>query len=182
MNAAKTSGLARIDMSSVTSRITFALALATLACGRGEAKDAATPAARSLTAAAAAPRTQSADRDPCSWISRADVEQILGARLAYAPARVVGGDQLDSASDGSACLYELPHGQGLRKLVSMEIGVDDPGALQSAFSMLGRVDKRLASSEANGDSLVRGRWDFVSGVPGGMVTARRGRISATFAA
>lgn len=175
----------RICSSSIARHVAIALAVTALACSRGDAGDvgdAGTPGAEPLAKAAAALRTQSANRDPCSWISRADAERILGAQLAYAPARVVGGDQLDSASDGSACLYELPHDEGLRKLVSMEISVDDPGALQSAFSMLGSVDKRLTSNEADGDSLVRGRWDFVSGVPGGMVSARRGRLSATFVA
>ena len=104
----------------------FALAISVAACGGDKPKDAATTGSSSAAVAAQPsgdiPKTQSANRDPCSWISRAGAEKALGATLLGAPTRVRSVTNTNTSASGSACLYELPS-SGARRLISIEIAL-----------------------------------------------------------
>ena len=54
---------------------------------------------------------------------------------------------------------------------------DDAGAIQTGFSGVPDLRAEFKDKESKGDSLIDGRWDYVSGVPGGLTMARQGRIT-----
>jgi hypothetical protein len=81
-----------------------------------------------------------------------------------------------ASDDGAACRYDLRGGGAGAPNVAIEVMPDETGTLQTAFAGMSNVEKEFRSTEANGDSLVGGRWDFVSVIPGGLVAAKKGRI------
>ena len=160
-------------------RGSLALAISIAACGGDKPKDAATTDSSAAVPAQPSgdiPKTQSANRDPCSWISRDGAEKALGATLLGAPTRVRSVTNTNTSATGSACLYELPS-SGAHRLVSIEIAPDESGALQAAFMGMGSVEEEFKGSEAKPDTLIDGRWDFVSEMPGGLTAAKSGRVA-----
>lgn len=158
----------------------LAVTLAAVACGKRDAPSDAKPdavngAARSSPTAPVV-QAQIVPSDPCGWISQADAEKALGEPLLRAPIRVRSAETPRAAPDGSACRYDLKSSGPLERNVAIELQPDESGVMQAAFMSLGRVEKELQGSEANGDTLLDGRWDFVSAIPGGLTAAKTGRI------
>ena len=159
----------------------LAVALVAAACGKKEAPD----AAKSDTASGAAPsppnpavvQAQSAPADPCGWISRADAEKALGEPLTNAPTRVRSTETPVEAPNGSACRYDLASTGPLKRSVAIALSPDESGAMQAAFMGMGSVEQEFKGKEAQGDTLVAGRWDFESAIPGGLTAAKKGRIA-----
>ncbi len=154
-----------------------ALALGAAACHRAEKATAEDThsAARSSTPI---PKVQYA-RSPCEWITRAEAEKVLGEPLISDPQRVRNAENAVPQADGDACAYEMKQtSQFAKSVVAVEITVDDAGAMQAGFSGVPDVQKVFKGKESKGDSLVNGRWDYVSGLPGGVTMARAGRVVA----
>jgi hypothetical protein len=151
-----------------------ALSLGLIACNRGD-KAGGGKAGASQTASA--PKVQT-NRAPCDWISRADAEKALGEPLISDPVRVRTADNTVPQADGDACLYEMKSNSEITKrVVGIELALDDAGAIQTGFSGVPDIQAMFKDKESKGDSLVDGKWDYVSGVPGGLTMARQGRIT-----
>jgi len=152
-----------------------ALSLGVIACNRGDkAGGSGKPGA---SQSASVPKVQT-NRAPCDWISRADAEKALGEPLIGDPVRVRTADNTVPQADGDACLYEMKSNSEITKrVVGIELALDDAGAMQMGFSGVPDLKAAFKDKESKGDSLVDGKWDYVSGVPGGLTMARQGRIT-----
>ena len=159
---------------------------ASAACGKrdapGDGKPDTTNGAATSPPGAAVVQAQSAPSDPCGWISRTDAEKALGEPLLVAPTRVRSAESPDSASNGAACRYDLKSSGPLKRSVAIELNPDESGALQAAFMGMGNVEHEFKGKEAEGDTLIAGRWDFLSAIPGGLTAAKKGRISVLVSA
>jgi hypothetical protein len=150
------------------------LSLGIVACNRGDKSGGDKKAGASQSASV--PKVQT-NRAPCDWISRADAEKVLGEPLVGDPVRVRNAENTIPQADGDACLYELKSNSEITKrVVAIEVTPDDAGAMQTGFSGVPDIQAEFKDKESKGDSLVDGRWDYVSGVPGGFTMARQGRI------
>ena len=154
---------------------TFLISVGVFGCNRAEKSSGDKSAV--ATQSASVPTVQTI-RAPCEWISRADAEKALGEPLIGDPVRVRTADNTLPQADGDACLYEMKSTSGITKrLVGIELAVDDAGAIQTGFSGVPDLRAEFKDKESKGDSLIDGRWDYVSGVPGGLTMARQGRIT-----
>ena len=159
----------------------LAIALVAAACSKkdapGDAKPDSTKAAAPSPSSAAVVQAQSAPSDPCGWITRADAEKALGEPLTDAPTRVRSTETPVEAANGSACRYDLASTGPVKRSVAIALSPDESGAMQAAFMGMGSVEEEFKGKEARGDTLVAGRWDFESAIPGGLTAAKQGRIS-----
>lgn len=118
-------------------------------------------------------------RSPCEWITRAEAEKALGEPLISDPQRIRSAENPIPQADGDGCAYEMKQtSQFAKSRVAIEIVIDDPGVIQAGFSGVPDVQKVFKGKESKGDSLVKGRWDYLSDLPGGVTVAREGRIVA----
>ena len=156
--------------------------LGTSACNRADkgtaekatAENTASPAGKP----ASMPKVQYA-HSPCEWITRAEAEKILGEPLISDPQRIRSAENPIPQADGDGCAYEMKQtSQFAKSRVAVEITLDDAGAMQAGFSGVPDVQKVFKGKESKGDSLVNGRWDYMSDLPGGVTMAREGRIVA----
>jgi hypothetical protein len=157
-----------------------AVVLSAAKCGGDASATAAAGGSAAPVAAASRPtvvRSQSANRNPCSWISRGDAQKALGDSVIVEPVRVKSADNIVRSDKGYACLFELPPQGSIKQIVSIAITPDESGAMQTAFVGMGNVEEEFKSTEARHDTLIDGRWDFVSGIPGGLTATRSGRIA-----
>ena len=144
--------------------------------GTSASTDSSTSAPK--TARAPSVKSQSAQRDPCSWISRADAQRALGDSIISDPMRVRSAETPVAQPNGGACAYELAPRGGMKQLFAIALSPDESGVMQSAFGAMGNVEAEFTHTDAaHRDTLIDGRWDFVSEIPGGLTAARAGRIA-----
>lgn len=171
---------------SIRARHTASIVLAIMAlpaakCGgdaaaTSAAADSAAPATKSSRAPAV--KSQSAQRDPCSWISRADAQHALGDSVIAEPMRVRSPETLIAQPNGGACAYEVAPRGGAKQLFAIALSPDESGVMQAAFGAMENVEAEFTHKDAaHRDTLIDGRWDFVSEIPGGLTAARAGRIA-----
>lgn len=178
---ARITDLRRLDMSFAFR--TTALALASIALSLGAIachKDDKSPGSDSKEAAqsASVPNVQY-NKAPCDWITRGEVEKVFGEPLVGDPVRVRSGENPVPQENGTGCLYEMkPKSEFVKRTVAIGLELDDAGAIQAGFSGVPDIQAVFKDKESKGDSMVDGRWDYVSGVPGGLTMAREGRITA----
>lgn len=152
------------------------LSLGAIACHRGEKSASADK--KGASQSASVPTVQY-NKAPCDWVTRAEVEKALGEPLLGDPVRVRSAENAVPQADGSGCLYEMkPTSDVMKRVVAIQMELDDAGAIQAGFSGVPDIQAVFKDKESKGDSLVDGRWDYVSGVPGGLTMAREGRITA----
>jgi hypothetical protein len=163
-----------------TAAIVFASSVFVLgvsACHRADkatAEDTKSPAGKP----AAMPKVQFM-KSPCEWVTRAEAEKALGEPLISDPQRIRSAENPIPQADGDGCAYEMKQtSQFAKSTVAIEIVVDDPGVIQAGFSGVPDVQKVFKGKESKGDSLVNGRWDYMSDLPGGVTVARAGRMVA----
>jgi hypothetical protein len=161
----------------------IALSVFVVACNRGDKAaggDKATGKAGSAGGAhsASVPKVQT-NRAPCDWISRADAEKALGEPVISDPVRVRSAENAVPQADGDGCLYEMKStSPNVKRVVAIQLELDDTGVIQAGFSGVPDLKAEFKDKESKGDSMINGRWDYVSGVPGGLTMAREGRITA----
>ncbi|MDQ2932536.1 MAG: hypothetical protein M3Y05_17170 [Gemmatimonadota bacterium] len=154
-----------------------ALSLGTLGCHRGDKVVAS--GKKSVGAQSASMPTVQYNKAPCDWVTRAEVEKVFGEPLVGDPVRVRSAENAVPQADGRGCAYEMKQTSELvKRVVAIQMELDDAGAIQAGFSGVPDLQAAFKDKESKGDSLVDGRWDYVSGVPGGMTMAREGRITA----
>lgn len=157
------------------------LSLGSLAC-HGADKPANVDGKGGVAQSASVPKVQM-NRAPCDWITRAEVEKVFGEPLTGDPVRVRSAENPIPQADGDGCLYEMKSTSQLTKrTVAIQLDLDDAGGMQAGFSGVPDLKATFKDKESKGDSLVDGRWDYVSGVPGGLTMAREGRITAMISA
>lgn len=156
--------------------LTCALSLTIVACNRADkAKGADT---KSATASSTSiPKVQTS-KSPCDWISRAAAEKAMGESLTVDPVRVRSAENAVPQADGDGCLYQLKSTSAFSEgKVAVEVAPDDPGTMQAGFAGVPDIEATFKSKESHGDSVIDGRWDFESGLPGGVSMLRKGRIT-----
>jgi hypothetical protein len=152
-----------------------ALSLGIVACNRGD-KTASADKKSGAASSASVPKVQT-NKAPCDWISRADAEKALGEPLTADPVRVRSAENAVPQADGDGCMYQLKSSSAFSEgKVAIEVVADDAGAMQAGFSGVPDIEAVFKSKESHGDSVVDGRWDFESGLPGGVSMMRKGRI------
>jgi hypothetical protein len=153
------------------------LALLSAACGKAESAQDESAAGLAVAEPASAVRSQPLGADPCAWLTRAEVERILGP-LGAAPYRVNDAEQFDSPNpQGSACFYQLAtHTEDEPAFVAVGVIVDGTATIEAGLG--------AGLSETGLDSLggtdagytKRGGWDWKSDLGGAFKTARIGHL------
>jgi hypothetical protein len=155
--------------------LTCVLSLQMAACNKGD--KAAGADTKSAASSASLPKVQT-NKAPCDWISRADAEKAMGEPIIADPVRVRSAENPVPQSDGDGCMYQLKSTSALSEgKVAIEVVADEAGAMQAGFSGVPDIEAVFKSKESHGDSVVDGRWDFESGLPGGVAMLRKGRIA-----
>jgi hypothetical protein len=102
----------------------------------------------------------------------------MGESLTVAPVRVRSAENAVPQADGDGCLYQLKSTSSFSEAkVAVEVAPDDPGTMQAGFAGVPDIEATFKSKESHGDSVIDGRWDFESGLPGGVTMLRKGRIT-----
>jgi hypothetical protein len=160
--------------------LTCMLPLGIIACGgsdKGGGKAAEPDRKSASTSAASVPKVQTS-KAPCDWISRAAAEKAMGEPLTADPVRVRSAENAVPQADGDGCLYQLKSTSAFSEgKVAIEVVPDEAGAMQMGFGGVPDIEATFKSKESHGDSVVDGRWDFESGLPGGVAMLRKGRIA-----
>jgi hypothetical protein len=104
--------------------------------------------------------------DPCTLLSRAEAEQVLGP-LRHDPYRTDGSGAPDP--DGSTCRYETQAGRHL----SMEVSFDGARIGMRAIGLGAQIASPVFGSDSAQLGAVRGHWDEVHLIPGHLM-ARKG--------
>jgi hypothetical protein len=153
----------------------FALALLPVSCRQAErAQD--TPAA--AVAEASAMRTQPQGADPCAWLTREEVERIIGP-LGAAPYRVNDAEQFDRPSpQGSACFYQLAaHSEDEPRFVAVGVILDGAATIEAGLGA-GLSEKGLDSLGGTDEGYKQnGGWDWTNDLGGALKTARIGHLA-----
>ena len=146
---------------------------------RGSAADSSVSVTANATSSVAAPavRAQVANTDPCAWVSRDDVEHILGP-LAANPVRIVGAERADPSPDGNGCLYQPKGGQGGEPYaLAVEVIVDGGLTLETGLgAQLPGLGEALMAKTSPGEAASEAGLDWAGGVSG-IYGARQGHIS-----
>ncbi len=152
-------------------------ALAALACG-GERPDGATTTTSIAGGAAAGMPavTQPADPDPCSFLSPAAAESIIGA-LKRPPLRV-NDEGREADPEGRICAY-FPLDQGNRRdeNVRIEVATHDGLAFETGMGMVVQATGGWIPGHPLGDTTVAGPWDAAARVGNQLFTARQGDVA-----
>jgi len=129
-----------------------------------------------------------ADADPCAWVSRDEVEKLVG-RLAGPPWRGHSASNVEPSPDGRACAYRLAAiapGAEAAEEIAIEVNGEDAmtneTALQSGDALAARVlgAPDDTTSGASGDHTTGG-WDYSGGLPTSF-TGRIGHVAITIEA
>lgn len=153
--------------------------LMALGCGAGERSEraAATRSSVGGTAAGLPPVTQSADPDPCSFLSPAAAEAIMGP-LKQPPFRVKNDEGREPDPEGPVCAY-LPLDQGNRRdeNVRVEVATHDGFRFQTAVGAVVQATGDWVPGHALGDTAVASPWDAAGRVANQLFTARQGDVA-----
>lgn len=119
---------------------------------------------------AAGHSSQSPDGDPCSLVSRGDVEALVGP-LKLAPFRSSNGDPVYERG-GSSCSYWL----GNHRALTIGAEWSNGKQLFKMATMMGNlVDSRLGLTGASADTL-EGAWDQAATASGALVVLKGDRM------
>ena len=151
-------------------RTTIVLLLAvTLACSKEQQAQLA-QLADSLRASSGSSSEASGGggEDPCTLVSRAEAEQILGP-MRHDPYRVAGTNR-DPAPTGSYCFYEARNG----RRVIMDVDWQDGIMGMKVLGMMGRLVEQAIPTDSGQADTLEGRWDELRMLPGDNLYARKG--------
>lgn len=107
-------------------------------------------------------------KDPCTLVSRAEAEQILGL-LRHDPWRV-GGTNREAESNGGYCYYEARNG----RRVIMDVEWTDGKMGMQVLGMMGRLVEQAIPTDSGQADTLEGRWDELRMLPGNNLYARKG--------
>lgn len=151
------------------------------ACGKGDSSDntasGSSGAGEKVSSASGAEvQTQPADRDPCTWMTQAEVEAITGL-LERAPFRNHGSEEMKPEPDGETCAYVVPskNGSSIPSGVYVEVATHD--GTQITAGVMGALRATagwLPPGYNPGDTGLAGPWDQAAGFGKRLFTARQG--------
>ena len=149
--------------------IVFLLAV-TLACSKEQQAQLAQLAdsLRASSDGGSVSSTSDGGEDPCTLVSRAEAEQILGP-MRHDPYRVAGPNR-DPAPGGSYCYYESRNG----RRVVMDVDWKDGIMGMKVVAMGGRLVEQAISTDTGQADTLEGRWDELRMLPGDNLYARKG--------
>ena len=134
-------------------RIGLSLIAVTLACSSGGGQ---------------ARASSSSGEDPCTLVSRAEAERILGP-MRHDPYRVAGPNR-EPAPTGSYCYYETRNG----RRVVMDVDWKDGIMEMKILGMAGRLVEQAIPTDSGQADTLEGRWDELRMLPGNNLYARKG--------
>lgn len=111
----------------------------------------------------------SAGNDPCTLVSRAEAEQLMGP-LRHDPYRTVSGSSRQPDPKGSACIYEAQTG----RRVILEPTWTDGKMQMGVIAMGGRLVEQAIPTDTGQADTLEGRWDELRMLPGDNLYARKG--------
>ncbi len=145
------------------------LGLLTTACS-GKAPSPASQASAANSASKGAPISESSTDeydydDPCSLLEPAEVEAVLGAKLATPPFRS-SGDPDSPTTDGDDCIYETANFQFISMSVEFTGGAQAYGIMTFTKKLLSGAPGQLKQAVKldNGTELT-GEWDEATLIP-----------------
>jgi len=106
--------------------------------------------------------------DPCTLVSRAEAERILGP-MRHDPYRVAGTSR-EPAPSGSHCYYESRNG----RRVVMDVDWKDGIMGMKVLGMMGRLVEQAIPTDSGQADTLEGRWDELRMLPGDNLYARKG--------
>lgn len=153
--------------------LTTLVTLGTLACGGERPSGGAAGGVASGMPAV----TQPADPDPCSFLSQAEAEVILGP-LKRPPLRVENDASREPDPEGRVCAY-FPLDQGNRRdeNVRVEVATHDGMAFQVGTGAVVQATGDWVPGHALGDTAVTGPWDAAARLANQLFTARQGDVA-----
>jgi hypothetical protein len=107
--------------------------------------------------------------DPCTLLSRAEAEQLLGP-LRHDPFRVNSGGNRVPQPNGSACFYEAANG----RRVIMDVDWKDGRMAMKVVGMGGSLSEQVIPTDTGQADTLEGRWDELRMLPGDNLFARKG--------
>ena len=110
-----------------------------------------------------------AGNDPCTLVSRAEAEQLLGP-LRHDPFRVNSGGNRIPEPRGTACFYETANG----RRVIMDVDWKDGKMAMQVVAMGGRLSEQVIPTDTGQADTLEGRWDELRMLPGDNIYARKG--------
>ena len=159
--------------------LSAAVVMGIFGCSKGDAPAGAAAAggdSNANVAQAGNVQTQPADPDPCTWLTQADAESVIG-KLDRAPARNHDEQTLKPDAQGKVCAYvvsstppsTIPSG------VYVEVATHDgSGMATGAMVALREVGTWLPPGYSPKDTGVAGPWDQAAGFGKRLFTARQG--------
>jgi hypothetical protein len=111
----------------------------------------------------------SSGNDPCTLVSRAEAEQLMGP-LRHDPFRVNSGGNRIPEPNGTACFYENRVG----RRVIMEVDWKDGKMAMGVVAMGGRLVEQAIPTDTGQADTLEGRWDELRMLPGDNLFARKG--------
>ena len=145
------------------------LGLLTTACGR-KTPSPGSQASATNSASNGAPMSESGTDeydydDPCSLLEPAEVEAVLGARLATPPFRS-GGDPDSPAADGDNCIYETANFHFISMSVEFTDGAQAYGMMNFGKKLLGGAPGQFKQALKLDDGTeFTGEWDEATLLP-----------------
>ncbi|HXI32918.1 MAG TPA: hypothetical protein VNH63_02455 [Gemmatimonadales bacterium] len=110
-----------------------------------------------------------AGNDPCTLVSRAEAEQLMGP-LRHDPFRVNSGGNRVPQPNGTACFYETANG----RRVIMDVDWKDGQMAMKVVAMGGRLAEQAIATDTGQADTLEGRWDELRMLPGDNIYARKG--------
>lgn len=107
--------------------------------------------------------------DPCTLVSRAEAERLLGP-LRHDPFRVNSGGNRVPEPNGTACFYEAANG----RRVIMDVEWKDGRMAMKVVGMGGSLSEQVIATDTGQADTLEGRWDELRMLPGDNLYARKG--------
>lgn len=151
-----------------------AVSLIVASCRESESRAPGQAAAAKLAAGVNAPDVQPLDADPCGWLTRVEVERLLGS-LGAEPLRVNDAEQFDQPNPrGSACRYQLQtHSDNNEAFIAVGVVLDGVSAIEAGLGATFTETGVAALGGADHADSSRGRWDWMSNLPSNALKAAR---------
>lgn len=151
-------------------RVTLALLIAALLACSKEQQAQLAQLADSLrnSSGSSSESSGSVGEDPCTLVSRAEAEQILGP-MRHDPYRVSGPNR-EPAPGGSYCYYESRNGRRVVMDVDWKDGIQE----MKVLGMMGRLVEQAIPTDTGQADTLEGRWDELRMLPGDNLYARKG--------
>ena len=109
-------------------------------------------------------KTQPFTSEPCGWVTRAEVESLMG-QLKAEPGRGRSAENPTTQEGGKACVYQMAHSGPGNEVVALQVDLEDALVYQTGDAMASGI----LSTEYRSRTAPPEGWDYFSEGPGGTV-------------